>query len=143
MSWIYKGKTEFTIPEAYGFTYIITCTHKDYKGMYYYGKKALLHKKKKRISKKVIKATKTRKRVENTTVNSGWENYFGSSKELNEIRAKIGDKYFKREILGFLHNKAWLSYAELKLIACSDALLDDMCWNKWASFRGYSIHLKN
>lgn len=142
MSWKYKGKEIKVIPEAYGFTYVIKCTHKDYKGMYYFGKKALTHRKKKRISKKVIKETGTRKRVEVNNVSSGWENYYGSSKELNEVRAKIGDKYFTREILEFHKNKAWLSYAELKLIACSDALLDEKCWNKWASFRGYAIHLK-
>ena len=142
MNWKYKGKEIKTIPEAYGFTYRIICTHKDYMGMYYLGKKALTHSKKKRITKKVIKETKTRKRVIREDVSSGWEKYYGSSKELNDIRKVIGDQYFTREILEFHKNKAWLSYAELKLIACSDALLDDMCFNKWASFRGYSINIK-
>ena len=140
--WKFKGKELDVVPEAYGFTYVVRCSHKDYKGMYYYGKKALTYNKKKKITKKVIKETKTRKRVEKTTIGSGWEKYYGSSKELNEIRAKIGDKYFTREILEFHKNKAWLSYAELKLIACSDALLDEKCWNKWINFNGYQFHLK-
>lgn len=150
-NWLYKGRelTPEDIPkDAYGYTYIIKCTYpklykgESLKGKYYMGKKALTHTKRKRVAKKVIKTTKTRKRIVKEQVDSGWNNYYGSSKELNEIRKVVGNQYFEREIIEFHKNKAWLSYAELKLIACSDALLDEKCFNKWVSFRGYGINLK-
>lgn len=149
MNWIYKGKEiiEQDIPKnAYGFTYILTlqCKGENY-GKFYIGKKALTHRKKKRISKKVIKSTKTRKRIDNQIVKSDWEIYTGSSREFNELLKKVEyNKYpsiLKKEILDFYPDKFSLSLGEVKAIVCEDRWLNEKCLNKWISCRIYKNKL--
>jgi hypothetical protein len=67
---------------------------------------------KKKISKKVIKETKTRKRVERVKKDSGWLKYWGSSKELLSDIRTFGEENFKREIICFCKNKQEMTYYE-------------------------------
>jgi len=110
--WDYQGKCFETVTDTtYGFVYLIKSIED---GRIYVGKKAFTHRCKKKISKRVIKSTKTRKRIEVTAKDSGWLNYWGSSKELlQEINLK-GKNNFTRCILSFAKNKSDLSLKELE-----------------------------
>ena len=110
--WIYKNKKLEEIPEnAYGFTYIIT----DKDNKIYVGKKALLHKSKTKLSKKAKLLPENKgKRIIRGTKDSGWQKYFGSSKELQTQVKLLGEKNFKREILEFATSKSDLALKEIE-----------------------------
>ena len=80
-AWKYKSQYINKIEDLpdheniYGFVYIIqdTVTFKPY-----VGKKVLRNTRKKKISQKVKKATKTRKTYERTVKESDWLDYYGS-----------------------------------------------------------------
>ena len=105
-----NGKCLYVPPEGYyGFVYCVTHIPS---GKIYIGKKAFLYKAKRKISKKTIKETKTRKRIERVEKDSKWLSYWGSSRELlNDLEEK-GIHNFKREILCYCSDKASLSYWE-------------------------------
>jgi predicted RNA-binding protein with RPS1 domain len=83
--WFYKDKPINNIEDlpdyekVQGFVYMIqdTVTFKSY-----IGKKILRNTRKKKISQKVKKVTKTRKTYERTVKESDWKDYYGSSKVL-------------------------------------------------------------
>ena len=112
--WIFKGKELKEVPEnAYGFTYIIYNLKEDNK--IYVGKKALLHKSKTKLSKKAKLLPENKgKRIIRGTKDSGWKNYFGSSKELQTQVKLLGEKNFKREILEFATSKSDLALKEIE-----------------------------
>lgn len=111
MAWIYKGKEIKEIPEGYiGFIYLI----EDAYGKIYIGKKQFTHKTKSRISKREIKATKTRKRVKVTLKDSGWLNYQSSCLPLQQAIKENGVENFTFEILALCKDKRELSYLEVK-----------------------------
>lgn len=123
MEWTYKGKVIKHPPDGYyGFVYVIT----DNTGKKYWGKKAFSHKVRKKTSKRV--RLKTRKRVIITTKDSGWRDYWGSSKPLLEYIQHNGTQGFKREILKYCKNKQSLSYWETHYLFVERALFIDS-WN--------------
>jgi hypothetical protein len=103
MTWINKN---IITENDYGFVYKITNTKAR---KIYIGKKALYHTRK----KKTLKKDKTRKKFRYVIVDSGWENYWGSSKELLEDY-KLNPEFFIKEILTTARDKKQLSYLELK-----------------------------
>ena len=122
--WYYKGKLLKDVPEGiYGFIYVIT----DNTGKKYWGKKAFTHKKKTKLSKKA--RVGTRKRYNIGTVDSGWNNYWGSSKPLLEYISHNGTKGFKREILYLCKDRASLAYWEVVTLIENKVLFRDDCWN--------------
>lgn len=126
--WIYNGKCLYTPPEGfYGFVYVII----DDQGKNYWGKKAFTHSQKKKITKKVIKETKTRKRVEKIQKDSGWLEYWGSSKFLIEYldEKPIRRLESTRHIVKLCKDKASLAYWETKTLIDNDVLFRDDCWN--------------
>lgn len=126
--WTYQGECLYEPPLGfYGFIYKITDLH----GKVYFGKKAFEHSKKKVISKKARKLSGTKKRIERTKVDSGWLDYWGSSKELLKyIEADPeGLKYFKREIIKLCKDKASLSYWEMVTLVENKVLFRNDCWN--------------
>jgi len=132
--WIYKGKNFLTQPEdMYGFVYLIT---NKLDRRIYVGKKCFSFRKKKKIAQKVIKTTKTRKRVEITYTDSGWANYFGSSKALSEDVKTLGKENFSREILCFSKNKSELSYMEV-VNQINYKVLEVPSYNGWISCKIY------
>jgi len=132
--WIFEGKEVLIPPEGqYGFIYLIT---NKLDGRIYVGKKCFSFKKRKRVTKKVIKTTKTRKRVEVSYVDSGWLNYYGSSKSLLADVALIGKENFSREILCFSKNKSELSYMEV-VNQINYKVLEVPSYNGWISCRIY------
>ena len=140
--WLYKEECfESNLEEYEGFIYKISCNHPDYKGYEYIGKKAFLHKSSKRVTKKEIKETGTRKRIIRSKINSGWASYWSSSRELLAVIKEIGHKYFQREILDFGISKSDLSLKEVEYMIKYNVLRKKESWNNWVSLRVYKKHL--
>jgi hypothetical protein len=98
----------------YGFIYIITNLETN---RFYIGKKAFIHNKKKKLTKKEIAehtgaGRKPITRVDK--VDSGWKNYYGSSKELLADVKLLGEDKFERVIIHFAKNKKQLTFLELQ-----------------------------
>ena len=105
MDWIYQGKPVQELPDwATGFVYQITNTQN---GKKYIGKKLARFKK----SRKPLKGRINKRRY---TVASDWQDYYGSSDNLNADVKKIGKEKFVREILFYCKSKAELSYVEAR-----------------------------
>jgi hypothetical protein len=86
-------------------------------GKFYIGKKTFLHNKKKKLTKKELAAMPvTRGRTATTKieqVDSGWRDYYGSSKELVADIKTYGKENFQRVILDFCETKKQLTYSEV------------------------------
>jgi hypothetical protein len=105
MSWLYKNKIITEIPaEFIGFVYLITNTTNDRK---YIGKKLTQFKR----SRKPLKGRTNKRRY---TVESDWQDYYGSSDELSADVEALGKDKFKREILFWCSSKSELSYIEAR-----------------------------
>lgn len=99
--------------KPYGYIYLTTnlITSK-----WYIGKKAYSHRLKKKLTKKELAAitTKGRKPIyKYVEVDSGWQNYYGSSIELKADIEKYGKENFKVEILKECEDKISLGYWEV------------------------------
>ena len=115
--------------EYYGFVYIITNIKTK---KFYIGKKAFIHNKKKKLTKKEIAehtgvGRKPTTRVDK--VDSGWKLYCGSSKELLADIKTHGEKYFERIVLHLAKNKKQLSFLELQEQIIHRVLFKDNSYN--------------
>lgn len=114
--WIYKKKPIIKLEDIpdyenmKGFVYCITNLDT---GKVYFGKKALSHSRRTKISKREKISTQTKKVFKRTTKDSGWLNYWGSSLILKEDIKLYGESKFKREIIEFCKTTKYLSYLEL------------------------------
>jgi hypothetical protein len=131
MTWLYNDEPfdpESAPEDCAGFVYRITNLDTDMK---YIGKKSMW-------SKRTLPPLKGQKRKRKKVFESDWREYYGSSANLNEERARIGDDRYKREILRFCKSKGELSYYELKYQMDEDVLLKpDEYYN---AFVGGKIH---
>ena len=128
--WKYKNKCLESPPDGfYGFIYLLSFPNdKTGEINYYIGKKAFTHRKKKALSKRA--RIGTRKRVEINQVDSGWKNYFGSSKPLLEyIKQRGSTEGFKRRILKLCLTKQDLTYWEIHILCENKVLFRNDCWN--------------
>lgn len=98
---------------CFGFVYKITNLET---GKFYIGKKAFFHNKKKKLTKKEL-AEQTGPGRKPTTkveqVDSGWQTYYGSSKELLADIKALGKEKFQRVIIDFCDTKKQLTYSEI------------------------------
>lgn len=134
--WLFKEKCLEEPPEGFmGYIYLIT---NNLSGKFYIGKKSFVFRKKTKLSKKARKGT--RKRINISYVDSGWKEYWGSSKELLEDIEKLGKENFTREILMFCENKSQLNYWETHFQFSKEVLLQDT-YNKWISVKVYKTRL--
>ena len=126
--WLYKEECfEKNLEEIFGYIYLIT---NKLDGKIYVGKKQFTHRKKTALSKKA--RVGTRKRINITQVDSGWQSYWGSSKPLlNDIQL-LGKENFTREILMFCSNKSQLSYYEV-VNQIKYKVLECPSYNGWIS----------
>ena len=105
VNWTYQGKPLDTLPEeCVGFVYLITNTKT---GRMYVGKKLAKFKR----SRPPLKGRKNKRRH---TVESDWQDYYGSRDLLTEDVNKLGKEKFKREILYFCRSKGECNYLEAK-----------------------------
>ena len=132
--WYYNGE-EFTsemIEDNVGFVYIITNVSNNKK---YVGKKIL-------VSKRKLPPLKGKKRRRTKIVESTWQDYFGSSDEVNAILEEHGRDIFKREILHLCKSKSEMSYLELKEQMDREVLLNDEYYNGIIQVKIHRAHVK-
>ena len=113
----------------YGFTYIITNLKTN---KFYIGKKAFIHNKKKKLTKKEIAEQSGPGRRATTRidqVDSGWKSYYGSSKELLTDIKLLGEDKFERVIIHLAKNKKQLTYFELQEQITYNVLFTDNSYN--------------
>ncbi len=115
--------------EHYGFVYIITNLETN---KFYIGKKAFIHNKKKKLTKKEIAEHTGAGRKPTTRVDkidSGWKSYYGSSKELLADVKLLGEDKFQRVIIHFAKNKKQLTFLELQEQIIHNVLFTDNSYN--------------
>jgi hypothetical protein len=127
MNWLYEDvplRDDFTTND-YGFIYKITNLETN---KFYVGKKSFVHNKKKKLTKKEI-AEQTGPGRRSTTkveqVDSGWRDYWGSSKDLLADIKSLGKDKFEREIIRFCPTKKQLTYYELRYQISYSVLFTD------------------
>ena len=105
VNWTSQGKPLETLPEeCVGFVYLITNTKT---GRMYVGKKLAKFKR----SRPPLKGKKNKRRH---TVESDWQDYYGSSDLLTEDVNTLGKEKFKREIIHLCKSKGECNYLEAK-----------------------------
>lgn len=131
MTWLYNNEPYTSAPEEYqGFIYKITELDT---GKMYIGKKFFW-------APKTLPVTKTRKRRVKTRVESDWQKYYGSSKDVQELVKQKGEANYKREILRLCKTKGDCSYWELYEQMVNHVLLSEDYYNE---FVGAKIHSKH
>jgi len=131
--WYYNNEPFEDTPEEYqGFVYLITELDTDKK---YIGKKNFWR------PKTLPKNSKRNRRVR-TRVESDWRDYYGSSKEVQQLVEDKGTENYSREILHLCKSKGTMSYYEAKIQFQYDVLLSDEYYNEFIGCKIHSRHLK-
>ena len=111
MQWIYQGQHIEQLPEeCVGFVYIITNT---VSGRMYVGKKLARFKTTRYKMHTQKNGKKIRKKIRGA-VASDWQEYYGSSDQLNRDVELLGRDKFRREILYYCRSKAECNYIEAR-----------------------------
>jgi hypothetical protein len=111
MQWIYKNEPVEQLPEdCVGFVYIIT---NSISGRMYVGKKLARFKTTRYKMHTQKNGKKVRKKIRGA-VASDWQDYYGSSDQLNRDVESIGRDQFRREILYYCRSKAECNYIEAR-----------------------------
>jgi len=119
--WTFKGEELKEVPDGYvGMVYLITDLTNDKK---YVGKKQFHFRRTKTVKGKRKK----------TVVESDWQKYYGSNKELQEQVALNGEHQFRREVLYLCENKTQMSYLELREQIDRRVLETEDYYNPWIS----------
>jgi len=131
--WTYENKPFDEAPDEYqGFVYLITELDT---GKKYIGKKNFWR------PKTLPKNSKRNRRVR-TRVESDWREYYGSSKEVQQLVEDKGTENYSREILHLCKSKGTMSYYEAKIQFQYDVLLSDEYYNEFIGCKIHSKHLK-
>jgi hypothetical protein len=133
MTWYYQGTAVNELPDdCVGFVYLIK---NNANGKMYVGKKLAKFAKTTYRVVKLKNGNKKRKKIK-TKIDSDWQDYFGSSDELNKDVILLGQDSFKREILRYCKSKSEMSYYEAKYQFDNDVLLNEDKWyNGWISVK--------
>ena len=125
-TWTYRGETVEQLPEeCVGFVYIITNTMS---GRMYVGKKLARFKTTRYKMHTQKNGKKIRKKIRGA-VASDWQEYYGSSDQLNRDVESIGRDQFKREILYYCRSKAECNYIEAREQFARKVLESDQYYN--------------
>ena len=126
MQWIYKNQPVEQLPEdCVGFVYIITNT---VSGRMYVGKKLARFKTTRYKMHTQKNGKKVRKKIRGA-VASDWQEYYGSSDQLNRDVESIGRDQFRREILYYCRSKAECNYIEAREQFARKVLESDQYYN--------------
>ena len=126
MQWTYKNEPVEQLPEdCVGFVYIITNT---ISGRMYVGKKLARFKTTRYKMHTQKNGKKIRKKIRGA-VASDWQEYYGSSDQLNRDVESIGRDQFRREILYYCRSKAELNYIEAREQFARKVLESDQYYN--------------
>jgi hypothetical protein len=126
MQWIYKNEPVEQLPEeCVGFVYIITNT---VSGRMYVGKKLARFKTTRYKMHTQKNGKKIRKKIRGA-VASDWQEYYGSSDQLNRDVALLGRDKFQREILYYCRSKAECNYIEAREQFARKVLESDQYYN--------------
>ena len=126
MKWIYKNEPVAQLPEdCVGFVYIVTNT---VSGRMYVGKKLARFKTTRYKMHTQKNGKKIRKKIRGA-VASDWQEYYGSSDQLNRDVESIGRDQFRREILYYCRSKAECNYIEAREQFARKVLESDQYYN--------------
>ena len=139
MTWWYQGSVVTELPEdCVGFVYIITNTES---GRKYIGKK--LAKFSKTTYKTVtLKNGKKKKKKIRSKIDSDWQEYYGSSPNLQKDIDTLGTEKFTREILYYCSSKSETSYIEAREQFERKVLESDEYYNGHIQVRVHGSHIK-
>jgi hypothetical protein len=139
MSWYYNGTLVEQLPEdCVGFVYIIVNL---VTGRKYIGKKLAKFAKTSYKTVKLKNGTKKKKRVR-SKIDSDWQEYWGSSPNLQADIDILGKENFTREILHYCNSKAVTSYIEAKEQFDRKVLESDDYYNGIINCRIHGSHIK-
>jgi len=126
MQWTYKDQPVSELPtDCAGFVYLITNT---VSGRMYVGKKLSKFKTTRYKMHTQKNGKKVRKKIRGA-VDSGWQDYYGSSDQLNKDIESLGRDRFLREILYYCRSKAELNYVEAREQFSRKVLESDLYYN--------------
>ena len=126
MQWIYKNQPVEQLPEeCVGFVYIITNI---ISGRMYVGKKLARFKTTRYKMHTQKNGKKIRKKIRGA-VASDWQEYYGSSDQLNRDVESLGRDKFRREILYYCRSKAECNYIEAREQFTRKVLESDQYYN--------------
>jgi hypothetical protein len=129
--WIYNKQPLTEIPDGhYAFVYLIT---NNVDGKYYIGRKFFYTSKTRQI-----KGKKKKYKVE-----SDWQDYYGSNKQIQEDVERLGKGAFHREILHLCKTKGTANYYEASEIFKRDAILKESYYNDWCTVKVSKSHVKD
>lgn len=138
MSWYYNDEIVVEPPDdAIGFVYLITNLTNNRK---YIGKKLFQFSKTTYKTVKLKNGTKKKKKIR-SKIESDWQNYYGSSIELNKDVENLGKDKFKREILYYGKSKSECSYIEAKLQFAYGVLESKNYYNNNIQVRVHGSHI--
>lgn len=134
--WYYKEKQfnpeENDYQNYAGFVYLITDKENNKK---YVGKKLFW-----RTIKRPPLKGKKRKRIE--TVDSDWQDYYGSSEQVKTLVESSGGGRFHREILRLCKTKGEMTYYEMKEQIDREVLFSDEYYNEFIGGKIHSKHIR-
>ena len=139
MTWTYQGQPINVLPEdCVGFVYIITNITNNKK---YIGKKLAKFAKTSYKTVKLKNGTKKKKRVR-SKIDSDWQEYWGSSPNLQADIDILGKENFTREILHYCKSKSECTYIEARTQFERKVLESDDYYNGQISCRIHQSHIK-
>ena len=139
MVWLYESQQIDVLPEdCVGFVYLIT---NNLTGRKYIGKKLAKFSKTTYKTVKLKNGTKKKKKIR-SKVDSDWQEYWGSSPNLQADIDSLGTDKFTREILYYCTSKAECSYIEAREQFSRRVLESDDYYNGHIQVRVHGSHIK-
>ena len=140
MTWYYQNNPVEELPDdCIGFVYLITNKTNSRK---YVGKKLAKFSKTTYKTIKQKNGTKKKKKIR-SKIDSDWQEYYGSSIELNKDVELLGKDNFTREILFFCKSKAECSYIETREQFARKVLESTEYYNNNIMCRIHGSHILN